>query len=664
MSQRNAASLAALACALALYLFSLFVGSDLIPPLRNAVGNAGLAIFPSLTVGGSAVLVSVLCFGASLGLFMSVAADGARYVVRKVPRLAGPPTLQQPAVSGERAPQQVKQKSLPTALPVPRFALGGTMDRVVESMAGEVSSQMISAGVMGDPMAYVGKYVLYGVAGEILSIPISLFLVVLFRQPLILLINAVPLAILAVPRLSISSKVGDSIRGVEEELPHFAVFAAIAQSAGLSLYSAFERIVGSRLFKWMEYEGLLIKRETTFFGTTPSGAIDQRASEHRSARFRSYLQGYSSVLNSGGDIAKYLQDRAKEFLYWTEFRWKGYAQSSSNIGEGMVALFFTLPLLVLTAAIVSPAATLQILAAMIIIGVPMLSAVAYTMISRLQPKTYSEVSGNLKVSLPVGVAAGLVAYYFSQQIWLGLAAALIGFSALEGYAALPQLKEINKTEDALPSFVRDITEYRKVGYDLTKAIQKLARERAYNKQFDEFLKDVSAHLDMGMALKDIYVKSRSWLAKMVFFMLGQVAETGGGTPELLESVNDFTQRMVNVKRETRANMRIYEVLAYATPVGLAITVALLYFITQQFGTSSVLGGSSNPLSGLSHLPPAFIDLTRVLVVEVAASLAFLASRTIDFTDHATVRVALCVAVAVVAIAASQDVVHLFGLSSL
>ncbi len=635
----------------------MVVGSGLVPSLKDAVGGAGQVIFPTLSVGSSAALIAILMFGASVGLFMSIATTGARYVLSHLPRIGRAAPSPAPA----QAQAQPSSSAAAGQSPVQSFISRGPVSRVIDSMAGEVSAQMVSAGVIGSPTMYVGRYLYYGVASEILLLPVSIFLSVFFRQPLFLLLNAAPLVSLLIPRLVVSSKLGDTVRGVEEELPHFAVFAAIAQSAGLSLYGAFERIVGSRLFKWMEYEGLLIKRETTFFGTTQTGAIDQRASEHQSEKFRSYLRGYSSVMNSGGDITRYLQDRAKEFLYWTEFRWRSYAQSSSNIGEGMVAVFFTLPLLVLAAAVVAPSSTVQILAAMIIIGVPMLSVMAYALIARIQPRTGDEVQGKTAFAAIAGVGLAVAGYLLSKEVWVALAAGGAAFALTEGYAALPQVREIGKVEEALPAFARDITEYRKVGYDLTKAIEKLSAERKYNKQFDTLLHDVSSHLEMGIALKDVYVKTRSWLAKMVFFMLAQVVETGGGTAELLESVNEFTQRMVNVKRETKANMKLYELLAYMTPVGLAIIIALLFYITQQFSSVSSI---SNPLAGLSNLPPLFLDLTKVLVIEVAIALAFLASRTVEFTNYNTFRVAVSVALAAAAILLSADIAPLVGLAKL
>ena len=642
----------ALLLGLVLYVLSVAVGSNLVPPIRDAVGDIGRVVFPSLSVGGSAVLISILLFGASAGLFMSIATTGASYIMSHLPRIG------KGQAEPEEADAQIPARG---SARVPRLMTSGPLGRMIDSMSIEVSGQMVSAGVMGSPTAYVQKYVYYGLVSEILILPLSIFLTLFFSQPLLLALNAAPLVSLLIPRLIVSSKVGDSVREVEEELPYFAIFAAIAQSAGLSLYGAFERIAGAKLFKRMEYEGLLIKRETTFFGTTQTGAIDQRAAEHQSERFQAYLRGYSSVMNSGGDITRYLQDRAKEFLYWTEFRWRSYAQSAGNIGEGMVAVFFTLPLLVLAAAVVAPGATVQILAAMIIIGVPMLSVLGYALITRAQPKTYDDIEGKVLIALLAGLAISVAGYLLSGQVWVGLAGGSLGFALIAGYSALPQVREINKVEDALPAFVRDITEYRKVGYDLTKAVEKLAEERSYNKQFDALLDDISSHLDMSIPLKDAIVKTRSWLAKMVFFMLGQVVETGGGTAELLESVNEFTGRMVSVKKETRANMKLYEMLAYMTPVGLALIIALLFFITQQF---SSLSSVSNPLAGLSNLPPFFLDLTRVLVIEVAISLAFLASRTVEFTNYNTTRVAISVGLAVAAILVSAQVEHFIGLTKL
>ncbi len=578
-------------------------------------------------------LVVVLSLSTGIGLLMATALDIAHYSIALSKRRAG--SLGNIVVSG---------------FTVPKFVISGWPSKlVVQSLSNTVSDSMLAAGFVASPVIYVSRFVLYALISALVLIPGSAILFLLFNEPLILLVDITPVLILIAPRLLVGSRLGDTVRGVEDELPYFAMFAAVMQSAGLTLYHAFDRIVGSGILKWIEFEGLLVRRENLFFGKTQIGAMEERARQHPSDRFKTYVQGYASVLKSGGDVAGYLDDKAKQFLNWTEFKWKSYANSSSDIGEAIIAILFVMPLLIVAIAFIYPTATADLLGLTVAVGIPLLTVAAYFAISNSQPRGNDVIVGRIRLSLGVGATAVVALYLLQQPIWLIFAAGVGIFSALFSFSTIFQVREARKSEEGLPQFLRDITEYKKIGYDITKAVQRLARERTYNPVFDLIVRDVSRQLDIGSRMKDVLVKSRSWLTRIVFFTLGDVVETGGGTPELLESLTEFTQRLVVVRKETRSHMRIYELLAYATPVGLALTIALLQYMMNQFSSVVGTGEQAGFLSGFGVLPPLFLDTSKILILEAAAAVAFLAGKAIDFTNKNMWRVTLGTAIAVISI---------------
>ena len=536
---------------------------------------------------------------------------------------------------------------------------------VIESLGNDVSVTMIRAGVMGRPRLLVRRFALYSMVSAAVIVPSSVLATLYFDQPLFLLLNVVPFILLFYPTMITKSKVGDTVRGVDEELPYFSVMAAILQSAGLSLYDALTKAGKARIFKWMKYEGRLVARESLFFGKTQTGAIVERGAQHPSEKFRTYLQGYTSIMASGGDAGSYLDEKAKDLIYWTEFRWKSYGQSASDLGEAIIAIFFTLPLIVIAGAFVSPGDTIALIVGTVVVIIPVMAVLEYSAIAKMQPRSYDVVKGWTFPGLGAALVAFLVATYLGQPTWFTASVGIIAFSLVYGWSTFWQLREIRKCEDALPQFMRDITEYKKIGYDITKAIRRLAEERSYNSVFDGVLEDVSTQLKLGSTMRDTIVKTRSWLTRMVFYLLGEVVETGGGSPALLETVTDFTQRIVGVRRETKSNMRVYGILAYATPVGLALVIFTMYYMVKQFGgfLGSSGGQSIGILSGTISLPPSFLDLTTVLVVEAAVVVGFLAGRAIDFTDKSTFRIATGVTLAVVSIFAVQVLIPALGILS-
>ena len=59
---------------------------------------------------------------------------------------------------------------------------------------------------------------------------------------------------------------------------------------------------------------------------------------------------------------------------------------------------------------------------------------------------------------------------------------------------LEQQREINKIEGALPQFMRDMTEYKKLGYDLVGAIIKIANENDYDSIFNAYIRHLCTAL--------------------------------------------------------------------------------------------------------------------------------------------------------------------------
>jgi len=68
-------------------------------------------------------------------------------------------------------------------------------------------------------------------------------------------------------------------------------------------------------------------------------------------------------------------------------------------------------------------------------------------------------------------------------------------------------------EHALTEFLRDVTEYRKVGLPVSRAITAVAERRSYNKPFNTLLNYVAIALKMNRKLSEIYVPTKSWFVK-------------------------------------------------------------------------------------------------------------------------------------------------------
>jgi len=601
-------------------------GTGEVPPLRGLFASIAASITSSQLSEASIVLSSTVVLGLGIGVTIS-----------------GVLSFRIPAA------RRLSKASLSSSLP-------SLSDVLTDKIASAIAPDMNAAGFVANPIVYVGRYVSFGVRSGVVTLPLSVALSYALGSPVFFGMDLIPLVAFLVPWMEVTNMKHSTLKGVEDELPYFALFAAVLQSAGVSLYESFGRATGGGVLRWMRLEGSMVTKEREFFGKTESEAMLERARGGPSERLSTYISGYASVLASGGDVASYLEDKVKQYLNWIEFRWKKYASSASDIGEALISMYFVLPLLILSVAFVYPDAVMDVVALVVIFALPMLSVASYLVVDMAQPKGHDPVKGNAMYGLIGGGVASAVAYALQGPFWLVFAAGAGVSSGVYGFSTYRQVREVKQCENALPEFLRDLTEYKKIGYDLTRAFTKLAHERKYTPAFDAFLQDATRQIELGSRLKEVVVKARSWMVKMMFQTLAEMVESGGGTPQLMEMLTEFNQRIQTVKKETKSQMRLYEILTFATPVGLAFMILLMQFMMSSFGSvSSTLGSSAGILSSFSQTSPAFLDLTKVLILEAAVAAAVLGSKAVDFTTRTTFRMTAVVGITAVVLLLSESV---------
>jgi flagellar protein FlaJ len=559
---------------------------------------------------------------------------------------------------------EAASKSMEPASLASRFvARNKYLESLARRMSAGFTSDIIRSGVPVSPLILSRQFVFYTIVGLLICVPISLVLF-LSVSPIALSVLIIPVFLLFGPRFKVMMAVGDRKRAADDELPFFTTYASIMQMVGISMFDSFRKIIGRGVFKQLERDAKLIYRNALFFVKDPISALESTGRTHPNEKVRTLLLGYTSEWRSGGDMANYLVTKAHDMLADMEFRWKKYANQTTEIGEMMVSLFFVMPVLVLTSAFLLPSGTVNTLSVVTLVGIPVITVVAFMMIQQTQPKTYDIVKGNWRLAIIAGIAAFIVTLGL-RQLFISIGTAIIAATTVYGFGVTAQLREISSIEKALPNFIRDITEYRKMGYDIRKAVIKIARENTYGPAFDKYLKAVGKQLEVGLRMSEIRVPIRSWLANMTFFLLGQIMDTGGGSPAALENLSNFVNNVQRVKSETKSMMRLYDVLTYITPLGLGFSLSLMTNLISSFSTafsfnpSSALAGASPLGSGaLGTINPETVLITNVLIVVCSLCIAFLASKSIDFTAKSTIRIAVNVAIALIAITAMGSVVSL------
>ncbi|AEM38220.1 Type II secretion system F protein [Pyrolobus fumarii 1A] len=519
--------------------------------------------------------------------------------------------------------------------------------QLLEAYAERIKPMLQRAAVFEDPVVYASKRL----TAALLTLAATPSLLPLALLSPTLGATAVGAALLAAcstlasPWLELPSKAGERRRRVEDELPWFVLLAASLQAAGVSLFEAFRRLRGS-ILPAMEREARLLERTVMVEGVDWITAMERLADTHPSRSFADLLRGYTSLVVTGGDLLGYLEDRVREQLEWLRFRLRQFAERVVTLGEVMVIAFVLLTsIFAIVGGAVEQAAFLQVFT---YLGIPLMAAVFVGIVQSMQLGfTVPEVAiahGIPAVAVAVAAAWGVLSYGYS---WAALTAVIAALGLGYGAQWLLQVRIARAHEAALPLFVRDLLEYRKIGLPPSSAILDLAERKPYNQHFNALIEKLAAMLRLDVPLDEAVLRlwTPSRVARIVLFTVAEIEATGGGTPRVLETLHRFLQDYYLAYREMKSQLRLYEALMYAAPVMLAsfasmsAGIAEVFTVQLQRITSQVSGaGVATPT--LFVLNPASVEATRLMVVEASAAMATVGSKAIDGSLKATLRLTI------------------------
>jgi len=522
-----------------------------------------------------------------------------------------------------------------------------------EKYTNYIKKLLVQAGVFQGPLVYASRYfvpallilVSLGPLGAVAPVMLGPIGFVVLGITL-----AIPLVLLLTPIAYLSSRRGDRKRRVEDELPWFTLYASIMQSAGLSLYESLKRLIGKNILPAIETEATIVERNVKLLGMDQVNAIEALARHHPSRRFSEFLYSYTTILRTGGDLVSYLESRVREYLELLKFRLKRYAERSVDLGEILISMFFILTSIVVSLTLVAGDIALAAIRMYNYLAIPIITVTLYSVINTIQPRLYDRYSVNHALPAITTPLATLIAVILGWKPWLVIASFTVGLAGGYGFQYYMQQKVISAQEKALQDFLRDVAEYRKIGLPVSRAIIAIAEKRSYNKYFDDVLSYIAMQIRMHRRLNEIPVPTGSWLIRMIFFILGEIEATGGGTIKVLEELVNFVQEYNIARSEARGMLRLYELLAYTTPVMLVLTVSLVTGLSSSFTSGIQVSGEFADLVpiGAVNIDPSLLNEIKSSTLLASIALAILTSKTIDFTVRNTLRAIIVIVVTIIA----------------
>ncbi|MDG6982857.1 MAG: type II secretion system F family protein [Nitrososphaerota archaeon] len=167
-----------------------------------------------------------------------------------------------------------------------------------------------------------------------------------------------------------------------------------------------------------------------------------------------------------------------------------------------------------------------------------------------------------------------------------------------------------KIDDALPTFLSDITSNAKTGFSLTRSLEMTA-DNDYGPLTKE-LKRMKALLSWGIPFEDV-IRSElgrldSRIAKRTFGVLLEANRAGGKVEDMLEAIQRHTMELHQIEKEVRNNLRPFTMTTYiAVFIFLGIAIVLIdTFFAGLIGANNTSPGGVVAFQGLSGISLASI----------------------------------------------------------
>ncbi|MDG6928645.1 MAG: hypothetical protein JRN39_00485 [Nitrososphaerota archaeon] len=436
-----------------------------------------------------------------------------------------------------------------------------------------------------------------------------------------------PSILLVLASLLVAFWGADGWRELDYEAPFLLLLSTYYSETGKggleSAIMSFGPRVGA-VFPALHRVRLEYTKLAAYFSDSYAQALERLRGCVRHELIASSIDGYLTMIASGGDRHGFLKDRLDAVMAETESRWLERTKGTRDAVEALlIGLSLSPALLVMLSAIGQVGMyNLYYVAALL----PFFVVLVMILLDGWGPSLRDRVE--IGRHLSVGMGAGALSYFALRALLHGpslfLAALAVALSpAAAQYAR--QFLGARRDERDLLTMAMYMVESLRLGKGTVESMEgaaEVVRGTGFRSMITAFL----ARVANGEAppLAGALTESDSWLVRASFTAFGFAVMLGSGVAPM-ERFRDFLRRQVNTWRMVRREMLWAVVLSASMPLVAFGGVSVVYSI---FGSFSGLPGT-----GVS-LPQGYVTLASYVLVEIAVLTGIVSSKLATFTVRA------------------------------
>ena len=409
---------------------------------------------------------------------------------------------------------------------------------------------------------------------------------------------------------------------INRELPFAALLFTLLAASGVSIYESWKKLCSIDLLPKFQKEAKEIVRQVEVLGYDPLTVMYRHAEKTKSKNYREFLFGYVSSVRSGGNVVNYLKSKLRSIF---EVQSNAAVRSIEKLGT-LVEAYAVMLIVTLCSYILfivfattsvfeplkasgTPGISPTIVSILIFFVTPVISLVFMAIAHMERKSNLTEVKQPYKATiLPLIIGLGLITaasflpqlqYLTGPELFpLVVTICLLMVSVPPAVVYMNVTKINNDAENFMPSFLRDVTEARKIGLSPEKSIIHATKRSGYGK-FSSALSLVRSQMEWGVSLKKIFVniknKIQTWPVLVNFLILVETIKIGGGSATALEILTDYSEKQKDVEANKRSLLRPYVILAFIWSVLIALTTTMVAMTVYALTQISLPGTSALPL---------------------------------------------------------------------
>ena len=408
---------------------------------------------------------------------------------------------------------------------------------------------------------------------------------------------------------------------IDKELPFVVMMFTILAASGVTLYDSWKKMFNVTLLPEFQKDAEDMVRQVEVLGYDPLTVMHKHAEKTKSKLYRDFLAGFVSSVRSGGNMVSFLKSKLRSIL---EVQSAAATREIEKLGTLVEAYAVMLIVILCTYILylvmsstslfeVSRSGTLRssgpepLVYILIFVIMPSISFAFMFIAHKSRKSTFMSLSSVYRQMIipAVGAIVFFMLIVFLPQLHFmtdanmlpAVATLCLAIVSIPSAIAYHRIAVVNfAAEEAMPSFLRDVTEARKIGLSPEKSIIHASKRKGYGR-FTGILELLRSQMEWGVGLKKIFAnirrKIQSWPALIHFFILVETIEVGGGSANALEILAEYAEKNKDIETNKRSMLKPYIILAFIWSVLIALTttiVALTIYVLAQIS----IPGMANP----------------------------------------------------------------------